>query len=215
MATIIAKAEELYFDGKQFVTKHSKLKKVRAVVTVLLLSLGVLVTASIRYTSTDPVTTQAAETTQPVTESKLLSYVKTKAADEDHAEQIANAVATWSEKFNVDPKLLVAIIKVESNYNPFAISHAGAMGLMQVIPRWHLDKIIAARETTGTPEVFNINTNIYLGAWVISNCMKQYKHVVSNALKCYNGSIGMQTDYHTKVLTEYSNVQTFIKREAL
>src|SRR5690606_32980625 len=50
-------------------------------------------------------------------------------------------VENSAREAELDPLLLVAMIAVESSFNPKAKSHAGALGLMQVIPRWHMDKI--------------------------------------------------------------------------
>jgi len=70
---------------------------------------------------------------------------------------------------------------------------------MQVIPKWHKEKVIAARDKLGNPELFNIDTNIFIGAWILKDCLIKHKDT-SKALLCYSG----QTEgYDQKVMREY------------
>lgn len=117
--------------------------------------------------------------------------------------EIVVAAYKWSSEFGIDPKLLLAIAKVESNFYPHAISSSGAYGIMQVIPLWHKDKIIKARQELGNPEIFNINTNMYLGAMVLRDCVKKTGKV-SKALQCYSGQT---PGYDQKVMAYYYKIQ--------
>ena len=76
---------------------------------------------------------------------------------------LATAEST-GQKLGLDPLLLVAMIAVESSFNPFAESGAGAQGLMQVIPRFHMDKI---GENADEDALFDPRTNIRVGAMVL------------------------------------------------
>ena len=98
--------------------------------------------------------------------------------------------------------MLLAIAKVESNFNVYAISTSGAYGLMQVIPYWHKDKILQARKELGNPELFSINTNIYLGATVLKECIQRVG--INKSLECYSGRT---PGYTEKVLVAYNNLQ--------
>jgi soluble lytic murein transglycosylase-like protein len=82
------------------------------------------------------------------------------------------------------PELVLAIIDVESRYDRFAISSAGAQGLMQIMPFW-LDEI-------GHPEdnLFAIGTNIRLGCAILKYYLKMEKGNLYRALARYNGSLG-------------------------
>lgn len=120
------------------------------------------------------------------------------------ADQIVKAVYKWAREFDVDKNLVLAIIKVESQFNKHAISKSGAYGLMQIIPVWHKDKIIAARAKLGNPELFDINTNVFLGTWVLKDCLTKYKGNVSNALQCYSGQT---PGYDQKVLVAYKDIK--------
>lgn len=119
------------------------------------------------------------------------------------AKEIVIAAYKWSYEFNIDMKLLLAVAKVESNFYPHAISSSGAYGLMQVIPLWHKEKIIKARTELGNPEIFNVNTNMYLGAMVLRDCMKKTSKT-SKALLCYSGKT---PGYDEKVLVQYYKIQ--------
>jgi soluble lytic murein transglycosylase-like protein len=123
---------------------------------------------------------------------------------ESKATEIVEASSRWAREFNLDKKLILAIQQVESMYRPHAISESGAYGLMQVIPVWHKDKIIRAKKELGNPEIFNINTNIFLGTLVLHECMKRTKRVTSKALLCYSGQT---PGYDKKVLSAYYKIK--------
>jgi soluble lytic murein transglycosylase-like protein len=113
------------------------------------------------------------------------------------AEQIHKSVVRWATEFNIVPALLFAIIEEESNFVKNAFNQ-GAVGLMQVIPRWHKDKFADAAIFTGSKDVRRIDTNIYLGARVLHECKKKYR-TIPGALTCYNG--GGTRGYAYKVLS--------------
>ena len=119
------------------------------------------------------------------------------------AKEIVVAAYRWASEFNVPVELLLAIARVESNFYTYAISSSGAYGLMQVIPVWHKDKILKAREELGNPEIFNVNTNMYLGAMVLRDCMRKTSKT-SKALLCYSGQT---PGYDDKVLIQYYKIQ--------
>lgn len=116
------------------------------------------------------------------------------------AKEIVENVFRWSAEFKLSPSLVFGIIAAESTFNKHAISNVGAFGLMQVLPKWHLEKIHDAKKVVGSPELFNIKTNIYLGTRIYRDCYQKFKNT-ENALKCYNGSYGTPTNYDQKVLT--------------
>ena len=84
----------------------------------------------------------------------------------------------------LDPELVLALINVESNFDRFAISSAGARGLMQIMPFW-LNEI-------GRPDdnLFNINTNLRFGCTILGIYLKREKGNMYQALARYNGSVG-------------------------
>lgn len=84
----------------------------------------------------------------------------------------------------LQPELVLAIINVESNFDRFAISSAGAQGLMQIMPFW-LDEI-------GTPNdnLMDIATNLRMGCTILSIYLEREKGNMRRALARYNGSLG-------------------------
>jgi soluble lytic murein transglycosylase-like protein len=89
-----------------------------------------------------------------------------------------------ARRAGLPPELVLAVINVESNFDRFAISNAGAEGLMQVMPFW-LDEI-------GHPDdnLFDIGTNLRLGCTILKLYLKREHGNMHRALARYNGSIG-------------------------
>jgi soluble lytic murein transglycosylase-like protein len=84
---------------------------------------------------------------------------------------------------NLRPELVLAVIEVESRFDRFAISQAGAIGLMQVMPFW-LKEIGRPKDN-----LFDIRTNLRLGCTILRYYMDKEKNDLTNALARYNGSI--------------------------
>lgn len=139
---------------------------------------------------------------QPTVKDKLEEYILASnlKVTKPEAKEIVTAIVKWSNEFKLDPKLMLAIARQESNFNKYAISTSGAYGIMQVIPVWHKQKIVDAHALLGNPELFNINTNVYLGARVFSDCSKRFKST-TKALECYYGKA--DTGYAKQVLAHY------------
>lgn len=82
------------------------------------------------------------------------------------------------------PELVLSVIHVESNFDRFAISSAGARGLMQVMPFW-LDELDRPGD-----DLFDIRTNIRFGCTILRHYLDREKGNHSRALARYNGSVG-------------------------
>ncbi|ADJ27716.1 lytic transglycosylase domain-containing protein [Nitrosococcus watsonii] len=82
------------------------------------------------------------------------------------------------------PELVLAVIEVESNFNRFAISEAGARGLMQIMPFWL--KEIGHKEDN----LMDIATNLRFGCTILRRYINREKGDLTRALARYNGSIG-------------------------
>jgi len=85
---------------------------------------------------------------------------------------------------DLKPELVLALIQVESNFDRFALSEAGARGLMQVMPFW--------LEEIGRPDdnLFNIETNLRMGCTILRYYLDMEKGNLTRALARYNGSTG-------------------------
>jgi hypothetical protein len=110
-------------------------------------------------------------------------------------------------QLQLDPLLIVAVIAVESRFNPIAESRAGAKGLMQIIPKYHGDKL---EEFGGEEAVFEPSANIHVGARIL----KEYLRRTGNlgiALQMYAGALGDDEDQYTrKVLNERYRLQQVV-----
>ena len=84
----------------------------------------------------------------------------------------------------LEPELVLSVIQVESNFNPFAISSAGARGLMQVMPFW--------MKEIGRPgdSLFREKTNLRYGCTILRYYLDKEKGNRVRALARYNGSLG-------------------------
>ncbi len=103
-------------------------------------------------------------------------------------------------QYNVDPMLLVAVIAVESSFNPIAESVAGAKGLMQIIPHFHQEKFT---EFGGEQAVFEPRTNITVGAKIIREYLQASSGNLFTAMQTYAGALpDRDASYTHKVLNE-------------
>lgn len=119
--------------------------------------------------------------------------------------------AIVSEAFEVgsrvrlDPALILAVMAVESGFNPFAQSHVGAQGLMQVMTRVHRDKY---QNFGGEFAAFDPLANLQVGVKVLLDCIRAAGSV-EGGLKYYVGAANVEDDngYTAKVMAEYSRLQ--------
>jgi hypothetical protein len=105
----------------------------------------------------------------------------------------------WSlgERARLDPTLILAIVAIESSFNPFAQSPMGAQGLMQVMTHIHDDKYEAFG---GTHAAFDPITNLRVGVQVLRECIARAGGV-SEGLRFYVGAALLDSDggYATRV----------------
>ena len=110
-------------------------------------------------------------------------------------------------QLQLDPLLIIAVIAIESRFNPIAESPAGAKGLMQIIPKYHGDKLEAFG---GEQAVFEPAANIHVGAWIL----KEYLRRTGNlgiALQMYAGALNDREDQYTrKVMSEHYRLQQVV-----
>ena len=122
---------------------------------------------------------------------------------------VAKAHAIGAE-LKLDPLLILAVIAVESRFNPVAESVMGAKGLMQVIPRYHTDKF----EPLGGEKVaFEPHANIFVGAKILKEYIRR-TGVIADALQMYVGASSEENEngYSGKVMAERDRLN-FILRQ--
>jgi len=110
----------------------------------------------------------------------------------------------------ITPLLIVAIIGIESGFNPFAESSMGAQGLMQVIPRFHQDKL---PEGTGDQPLLDPAINIRVGVDVPKEAIRRRGSLIAG-LQYYAGSSETDGSYASKVLAEKDRLEQAARRSA-
>ncbi len=107
----------------------------------------------------------------------------------------------------IDPLLVVAVIAIESRFNPFAQSSMGAQGLMQVIPQYHPEKYDPDGESMLDPRI-----NIRVGAQVLREYIARGGNE-SAGLRLYSGrSDENDTGYASKIAAEKQRLQAAMRR---
>ena len=107
------------------------------------------------------------------------------------------------QKIKLDPSLLLAVMAVESSFNPFAQSAVGAQGLMQVMTRVHTDKYAGFG---GQLAAFDPVTNLRVGAQVLSEYVR-LSGSIEGGLRMYVGAVSTDgADYIDKVLNEHQRI---------
>ena len=104
--------------------------------------------------------------------------------------QYSEYVEKYAEKYSVDPSTIYAIIKAESNFEPAAASHKGAVGLMQITPdtgKWCAEKMNLAQYKT--EDLVNPEANINIGVWYFSYLSERMQSE-ELAIISYNAGMG-------------------------
>lgn len=109
----------------------------------------------------------------------------------------------------LDPLLIIAVISIESRFNPFSQSPMGAVGLMQVIPRYHQDKV----PKTGTTKPFlDPVTNVRIGTQVLQEAIRRQGGLIEG-LQYYAGAADDDEQvYANKVLAEKLRLEQATRR---
>lgn len=112
---------------------------------------------------------------------------------EDGARRFLALVRYEAMRAGLDPQLVLAVIDVESRFHRYAVSRAGARGLMQVMPFWVKE--------IGVPgqNLFHERTNLRFGCTILRYYIDRENGNLIRALGRYNGSLG-QSDYPNRVL---------------
>ena len=108
------------------------------------------------------------------------------------------AAQSAAEKNGLDPLLVIAVISVESGFNPYAESITGAQGLMQVMPRWHQDKI---PDAMGATALFDPETNVRIGVQILRDSIRAGGGVIDGLQQFAGASDDPDLGYANKVLS--------------
>ncbi len=127
-------------------------------------------------------------------------FEKKYSLDRSKIEEYVSNTILIAKEVNIDPVLLLAVISVESNFNPNTKSHAGAEGLMQVMTSVHKDKYAIFG---GTSQAVKPEVNIRVGAYILKYLIATAGSL-RNGLKYYVGAANADDDggYADKVMAE-------------
>lgn len=137
---------------------------------------------------------------QPRVEQRLRARARGLSRDTDFsvlAQRILRAVHCESKKHRMlreRPQLVLAVIDIESAFDSFAISSAGAIGLMQVMPFWPRE--LGLRNE----DLLDVELNVRMGTSILAHYMEKERGDHVRALARYNGSLGKRW-YPDKVMT--------------
>ena len=121
---------------------------------------------------------------------------------------VATAYRAGGE-WKVDPLLILAVAAVESRYNPVAESNMGAKGLMQVIPKFHADKLAGHG---GESALLDPHVNIQVGAQILRDYLRRFGET-ETALQMYAGAFDEpNSSYAFKVLAERARLEQLLRQ---
>lgn len=127
---------------------------------------------------------------------------------QDATERVVHAASQAAEQVGLDPLLLLAVAAVESSFNPLAESVMGARGLMQIIPRYHRDKL---RPAGGDEALFDPQANILVGARILQEYVRR-TGTLEAGLQFYNGAFFDATaQYARKVMAERARLEAAVR----
>ena len=117
-------------------------------------------------------------------------------------EKIEGIIHRTSRRHAVDPRLVKAVIKVESDFNPRALSRAGAQGLMQLMPETSRDLKVS--------DPYNPHESIEGGVRHLRSLLDYFKNDVKLALAAYNA--GKTTVLRYKGIPPYKETRNYVKK---
>ncbi|WP_268890058.1 lytic transglycosylase domain-containing protein [Lysinibacillus sphaericus] len=118
------------------------------------------------------------------------------------ADQYAAIIEKASATYGVPEKLIAAVIKQESNFNPSVVSHAGAQGLMQLMPR--------TAQYLGVTNAFDPEQNIMAGAKYLRQMLDKFDNDPTLALAAYNAGASRVTKYGG--IPPFKETQNYVKK---
>lgn len=147
---------------------------------------------------------------------KALDYTARRYKVSPHAlEPIFFAAERAAHEAGLDPLLVIAVIGVESGFNPLSGSAMGAQGLMQIIPRYHADKLRRVNPAGEAAELalFDPVINVRVGTQVLHEYIRASGGVVEG-LQQYVGAVDDPDEgYAAKVLAELERLETAARRK--
>ncbi len=130
------------------------------------------------------------------------SYSKRYGSDADErVKQFKPLIEIKAKKYGLDPNLLAGLIRQESNFNPYAVSHCGAMGLGQLMPE--------TARGLGVVDPFNASQNLEGAAKYLKQMLDKFGGNVTKALAAYNAGPGAVQKFNG--VPPYRETQNYVK----
>jgi hypothetical protein len=157
-----------------------------------------------------PLPEHVVENTDSAEQRALINYLSRRYRVASSAtEQLVGAAYDAGEQVGLDPLLILAVVAIESRFNPIAESGMGAKGLMQVIPKHHQDKL---SDHGGESAVLDPTTNILLGARILKEYIRRTGSLEAG-LQFYNGALwDVTSQYSQKVMAEKERLEQAVRR---
>jgi soluble lytic murein transglycosylase-like protein len=136
------------------------------------------------------------------TDSRFKLIIKETDIDDYRSLDYMSLISKISKKYRVDDALIRAIIKVESDFNPRAVSKAGAKGLMQLMPETAKD--------LGVENIFNPEENVEGGVKYLKSLIFRFEDNLPLAIAAYHAGGGAVKKYNA--IPPFDSTQKFVKK---
>jgi len=121
---------------------------------------------------------------------------------------VVRAAHRAADEVGLDPLLVLAVIAIESSFNPLAESSVGAKGLMQIIPKYHQAKL---SELGGDQAVLDPEANIHVGTRILQEYVDR-RGTLEGGLQYYNGALADgSAQYAQKVFAERRRLEQVLR----
>ena len=117
--------------------------------------------------------------------------------------EYAPLISRVAQKVKLSPELIHAVVQAESAYNPGAVSSAGAMGLMQLMP--------ATARRYGVADVWDPRQNLEAGATYLRDLLDMFQNNLKLALAAYNAGEGAVRKYGNRI-PPYPETQSYVRK---
>jgi hypothetical protein len=135
-----------------------------------------------------------------ITTKQIVRKVKNEPQVEEY--DLEEIIRFYAKEYGVQPALVKAVIKAESNFDPFVVSRAGASGLMQLMPTTAMDMQV--------DEIFDVEQNVGGGVQYLAKMLELFNNDTELALAAYNAGPGSVMKY--KGIPPFKETRAYVPR---